>query len=188
MPVQVHGCVAHAWPSNHHMMWHYLWQLIVHICADVWVRGACMAFLSSCDVSFLMTMATTCQACVCRCMDAWRVHQPLWKQDKVSWTDKFIAKNPSTSAYEERMARYTKNAADIWRTAGNVNCSFVRVCTQALAAAVRDEALGWVKALRDGMQALDLQTLQVLIAGSSRSADDITLTILLQLCTNCSAK
>ena len=96
-------------------------------------------------------------------MDTWRVHQPLWKQDKLSWTDKFIAKSPPTSAYEERMARYTKNAAEIWRTAGNVDCSFVRIRTQTLAAAVRDEALGWVKALRDGMQALDLQTLQVLM-------------------------
>ena len=94
-------------------------------------------------------------------MDTWRIHQPLWKQDKVSWTDKFIAKNPATASYEERMARYTKNAAEIWRTAGNVDCGFVRIRTQPLAAAVRDEALGWVKALRDGMQALDLQTLQV---------------------------
>ena len=94
-------------------------------------------------------------------MEAWRIHQPLWKQDKVSWTDKFIAKNPPTSAYEERMARYSKNAAEIWVTAGNVDCSFVRVRTRTLAAAVRDEALGWVKALRDGMQAADLATLQV---------------------------
>ncbi|KAK9868729.1 hypothetical protein WJX84_008574 [Apatococcus fuscideae] len=114
-------------------------------------------------VKAMLALSSVAQAAVTgitRCMDTWRIHQPLWKQDKVSWTDKFIAKNPATASYEERMARYTKNAAEIWRTAGNVDCGFVRIRTQPLAAAVRDEALGWVKALRDGMQALDLQTLQ----------------------------
>jgi hypothetical protein len=38
---------------------------------------------------------------------------------------------------------------------------FIRVSCRPLAAAVRDEALGWVKALRDVMRELDSQLLEV---------------------------
>ena len=40
---------------------------------------------------------------------------------------------------------------------------FVRIACRGLAAAVRDEALGWVRALRDVMGELDAQTMQVML-------------------------
>lgn len=44
---------------------------------------------------------------------------------------------------------------------------FVHINCQSLAASVRDEALGWVQALSQCMQELDLQTLQVSLADTS---------------------
>ena len=40
---------------------------------------------------------------------------------------------------------------------------FVRIGCRGLAAAVRDEALGWVRALREVMGELDAQTMQVMV-------------------------
>ena len=46
---------------------------------------------------------------------------------------------------------------------------FVRIGCRGLAAAVRDEALGWVRALREVMGELDAQTMQVMVPSASNA-------------------
>lgn len=43
-----------------------------------------------------------------RYSDSWRRHQSLWKTDKSSVLDKFKAKEPSCSQFEEKLGKYSK--------------------------------------------------------------------------------
>ena len=51
-----------------------------------------------------------------RYMEGWKRHQFLWKQDKVSILDKFVAKVPTVEEFEEKLSKYTKMSEDIWAT------------------------------------------------------------------------
>lgn len=71
------------------------------------------------------------------------------------------AKNPSNASFEEKLAKYSKLAGEVWSQAADFDLDFVLVSARSLAGSVRDEALAWVKALRDVMRDIDLQTFQV---------------------------
>lgn len=92
-------------------------------------------------------------------MDSWRRHQNLWKLDKHAILEKFKVKDPAHSSFEEKLAKYSKLARDIWSQAKDFDQGFIRVSCHALAASVREEALAWVKALYTCMRELDLETI-----------------------------
>ena len=45
---------------------------------------------------------------ITRDADSWRRHQSLWKTDKGSVLDKFKAREPSNTAFEEKLSKYAK--------------------------------------------------------------------------------
>ncbi|GBG66225.1 hypothetical protein CBR_g57828 [Chara braunii] len=92
-----------------------------------------------------------------RFIENWRKHQHLWKQDKTTILDKFAAKNPSCAEFEDRLSKYAKVASDIWALPKDKDVEFLRISSHQLAAAVRDEARGWVNAIGASMALLDAQ-------------------------------
>lgn len=69
------------------------------------------------------------------------------------------AKGPTHAAWEARMARYSRTAAEVLKQP-DFDMGYVRVCVAPLAAAVHKEALAWVAAVSSAMQKGDCQQLQ----------------------------
>jgi dynein heavy chain len=69
-----------------------------------------------------------------RYVDGWRKHQGLWKQERGQILDKFAAKNPSCSEFEEKLAKYKKIAKDIWDLPKFKDIDVVRVAAASLVA------------------------------------------------------
>ncbi|MEW5308429.1 MAG: hypothetical protein WDW38_000392 [Sanguina aurantia] len=99
---------------------------------------------------------------VSRYAESWRRHSALWKTDKGSVLDKFKAKEPAGGAFEEKLAKYTKMAADFSVQAKDFDQDFIRVSSHALNASVVEESHGWVRALSQAMRELDTATLGAL--------------------------
>ncbi|KAL6757976.1 dynein heavy chain, N-terminal region 1-domain-containing protein, partial [Haematococcus lacustris] len=93
-----------------------------------------------------------------RYIESWRRHQSLWKTDKSSVLDKFKASDPPCAAFEEKLAKYTKMAHDISSQAKDYDQDFIRVSCSSLAISVKEEALGWVRAIAQAMRELDTLT------------------------------
>lgn len=96
---------------------------------------------------------------VMRYIDSWRRHQALWKSDKANVLEKFKQNEPPCSAFEERLAKYSKMAADIGAQPKDHDQDFIRVSCEALSASVQEEAQGWVRAIAQAMRELDQLTL-----------------------------
>eukprot|EP00899_Mesostigma_viride_P018540 jgi/Mesvir1/26688/Mv20468-RA.1 len=97
-----------------------------------------------------------------RYIDHWRKYQHLWKQDRNAILDKFASRGPSCAEFEDKLSKYSRLATEVWEAAKDKEIDFIRVSTHALAAAVRDEALGWVQAIGRVMTELDKRTLNEL--------------------------
>eukprot|EP00798_Chlamydomonas_sp_ICE-L_P031817 gene31817-7021_t len=89
-----------------------------------------------------------------RYLESWRRHQSLWKTDKSSVLDKFKAREPTCSSFEEKLAKYTKPM--------EYDQDFIQVSCHTLAISVREEALGWVRSIGQSMRELDIASLAAL--------------------------
>lgn len=122
-----------------------------------------------------------------RYVESWKRHQSLWKTEKSSVLEKFKARDPTNAQFEEKLAKYTKVctlcwidnqvslctlalvtsncvcgqlAEEIYSQAKEFDLDFIQISCHSLAASVRDEALGWVKATSNAMQDIDMLKLQ----------------------------
>eukprot|EP00803_Ostreobium_quekettii_P011338 evm.model.scf_1312.1 EVM.evm.TU.scf_1312.1 scf_1312:839-40608(+) len=95
-----------------------------------------------------------------RYVESWKRHQSLWKTEKTSVLEKFKARDPTNAQFEEKLAKYSKLARDIFSQPKEFDLDFIRISCHSLAASVRDEALGWVRATSNAMRDVDLIRLQ----------------------------
>ncbi|GMH41526.1 hypothetical protein BSKO_09436 [Bryopsis sp. KO-2023] len=95
-----------------------------------------------------------------RYVESWRRHQSLWKTEKTAVLEKFKARDPTNAQFEEKLAKYTKASHEIFSQAKEFDLDFIRISCHSLAASVRNEALGWVKATCNAMRDVDVLRLQ----------------------------
>ncbi|WIA10356.1 hypothetical protein OEZ85_010548 [Tetradesmus obliquus] len=91
-----------------------------------------------------------------RHVEGWRKYSDIWKSDRAQVLDKFKAKAPALSAFEERFARFQKQANLFWGLAHDVDVGCVSVCNSAVALAVHEECCSWTRALAAAMRELDV--------------------------------
>uniref|UniRef100_A0A383W4S5 Dynein-1, subspecies f n=1 Tax=Tetradesmus obliquus TaxID=3088 RepID=A0A383W4S5_TETOB len=91
-----------------------------------------------------------------RHVEGWLKYSDIWKSDRAQVLDKFKAKAPALSAFEERFARFQKQANLFWGLAHDVDVGCVSVCNSALALAVHEECCSWTRALAAAMRELDV--------------------------------
>ena len=48
-----------------------------------------------------------------RHLEGWKRHKPLWQESKAAALEKFVARGPDTSAWEQQMKQYTTLAAEL---------------------------------------------------------------------------
>ncbi len=71
------------------------------------------------------------------------------------------AKLPGCEVWEQRMAHYAKIVEELGTLQPSVALGYVRVSVGTLASAIREEALGWLRALCERMRATDMANLEV---------------------------
>jgi hypothetical protein len=57
-------------------------------------------------------------------IDGWRKSSDIWKADRAQLLDKFKAKAPVTSAFEEKFAKFQKVGSNILQSSSNLLCRF----------------------------------------------------------------
>ena len=92
----------------------------------------------------------------------WKRYSHLWKQDKQSTLDKFVAKQPDCMSFDDKLSRYMRIAQEIKDLPSFTDVDFFTVSTSSLAAQVASEALGWVVAVGVAMNTLDTDTVKAI--------------------------
>jgi dynein heavy chain len=110
-------------------------------------------------------------------IDSWSKHSSLWKQGKRSLVERFVAKNPSTSELEHKLASYTRTASDVDNFPATKRIDFVTINADGLITSIKHEALLWVAELGNLMRTGDLERVRAIeeyIAGKCNALDEDT--------------
>ncbi|KAG6552246.1 hypothetical protein Mapa_006096 [Marchantia paleacea] len=84
-------------------------------------------------------------------LENWRKYQHLWRQDKTVILGKFVAKSPSCSFFEIKLAKYAKVAADVLDVPRDKSVEFLQISSNQLVSSVHSEASAWVTAIGEAM-------------------------------------
>ncbi|XP_069353306.1 dynein axonemal heavy chain 10 isoform X2 [Eulemur rufifrons] len=80
-------------------------------------------------------------------LQKWKRYRPLWKLDKAIVMEKFAAKKPACTAYDEKLQFYTKIAGEVTRYPLTKDEHCVRLQLGPLANTVQESAKSWVVSL-----------------------------------------
>ena len=149
-----------------------------------WMRGTCIeapkqqvadeedpfVFSFYLDVSkhptVMKTMLTLNQAIqktvvlVNRHVEKGRRYQHLWKMDKPTVIEKFIASNPDCTAFDAFLYKYSKIEADVGSEPESQACEFILVSSASLTQSLQEQAGQWVEAIGKAAAEKDMETLQ----------------------------
>ncbi|KAL2608324.1 hypothetical protein R1flu_026897 [Riccia fluitans] len=84
-------------------------------------------------------------------LENWRKYQHLWRQDKTLILSKFVARNPTCSFFEMKLAKYAKVATDVLEVPRDKVVEFLQVSSHQLVSSVHAEAAAWVSAIGEAM-------------------------------------
>ena len=97
----------------------------------------------------------------------WKQHDKLWKLNKTTVLEKFVATDPTCVEYDQKLFRYHKEQREFAARPPHNDVDFVRVICAPVVKAMEQQARAWVEAI--GVQLLDganvrMLTLQATIA------------------------
>ncbi|KAF6080979.1 dynein axonemal heavy chain 10 [Phyllostomus discolor] len=80
-------------------------------------------------------------------LQKWKKYRPLWKLDKAIVMEKFAAKKPPCTAYDEKLQFYSKISYEVARNSLTKDEHCVRLQLGPLAGTVQESARSWVVSL-----------------------------------------